>query len=56
MLFNSVDFAIFLPLVFHQFTGFYADYPLIYQNSFVVLASYVFLWLVGLEVFFLDSI
>jgi D-alanyl-lipoteichoic acid acyltransferase DltB (MBOAT superfamily) len=41
MLFNSIDFALFLPLVFVVY-WLLRRFPLVYQNTFVVLASYVF--------------
>ncbi|GHB37141.1 MBOAT family O-acyltransferase [Mongoliitalea lutea] len=41
MLFNSLDFAIFLPIVFLLY-WFLVSKKLVYQNGLVVLASYVF--------------
>ena len=41
MLFNSIDFALFLPLVFVLY-WFVANKRLSWQNTLVVLASYVF--------------
>ncbi len=41
MLFNSIDFAIFLPLVFLVY-WFVTNYNLRIQNLFIVFASYVF--------------
>ncbi|MEL6657861.1 MAG: MBOAT family O-acyltransferase [Bacteroidota bacterium] len=41
MLFNSIDFAIFLPVVFLLY-WFVANRSLAWQNALVVLASYVF--------------
>lgn len=41
MLFNSLDFAVFLPLVF-AFYWFVFKKNLKYQNAFIVVASYVF--------------
>lgn len=41
MLFNSIDFAIFLPLVF-AFYWFLSKYDIKYQNIFLVIASYIF--------------
>jgi len=45
MLFNSLDFAIFLPLVFVMY-WFVFNKKLHYQNALIVAASYVFygLW------------
>ncbi|WP_040251205.1 MBOAT family O-acyltransferase [Psychroserpens mesophilus] len=41
MLFNSIDFAVFLPIVFALY-WLLAKYPLRAQNSLLVIASYVF--------------
>lgn len=41
MLFNSIDFAVFLPIVFGLY-WFIADKTVQKQNLLVVLASYVF--------------
>ncbi len=41
MLFNSLDFFIFLPIVFFLYWGIFQK-NLKYQNAFIVLASYVF--------------
>ena len=41
MLFNSIDFAIFLPIVFILY-WFVAKNNLKFQNLLIVLASYVF--------------
>tara|TARA_B110000967_G_C18732182_1_gene483152 strand:- start:672 stop:929 length:258 start_codon:yes stop_codon:yes gene_type:complete len=41
MLFNSVDFAIFLPIVFILY-WFVAQKNLKFQNALIVIASYVF--------------
>lgn len=44
MLFNSIDFAIFLPIVFilYWFIGLVAEKNIKLQNLFILLASYVF--------------
>jgi len=41
VLFNSIDFAIFLPIVFLVY-WFLKSKPLSYQNFFIVIASYLF--------------
>lgn len=41
MLFNSLDFAVFLPLVFGMY-WLLNNHPLKFQNTFLVLSSYVF--------------
>ena len=41
MLFNSIDFAIFLPIVFLLY-WFFAQKNLKMQNALIVLASYIF--------------
>jgi len=41
MLFNSIDFAIFLPIVFLLY-WFVANFNLRFQNSLIVIASYIF--------------
>ena len=41
MLFNSLDFAVFLPIVF-VFYWFIANRNLRFQNALIVAASYVF--------------
>jgi D-alanyl-lipoteichoic acid acyltransferase DltB (MBOAT superfamily) len=41
MLFNSIDFAIFLPIVFFLY-WFVFKHNLLLQNCFIVVASYIF--------------
>ncbi|MDR1937782.1 MAG: MBOAT family protein, partial [Tannerellaceae bacterium] len=41
MLFNSIDFAVFLPIVF-VFYWFVTNKHLMLQNACIVLASYIF--------------
>ncbi|PZW39041.1 hypothetical protein LX95_02181 [Mesonia algae] len=49
MLFNSIDFAIFLPIVFAIYWG--LKKHLKAQNFFIAVASYVFM-VCGIGVFF----
>lgn len=46
MLFNSIEYVIFLPLFFIGYWFIFKRLKL--QNIFVVISSYIFLWLVGL--------
>ena len=52
MLFNSLDFAVFLPIVFALY-WFVTNHNLKLQNALIVAMSYelCILWVVGLEVF-----
>ena len=55
MLFNSIEFLIFLPLVF--FGYWFVFKSLRWQNLFVVAVSYLFYgWMVGLALFAADPV
>ena len=55
MLFNSLDFAIFLPIVFLLY-WFVAQKNLKLQNALIVVSKLCLLWLVGLEILIINHI
>lgn len=54
MIFNSIEFLVFLPIVFVLY-WFVFKKNLRLQNFFVVAASYFFLWMVGLAILVFNS-
>ena len=53
MLFNSIDFAIFLPIVFIIY-WFFTNKNLNLQNFIIVVSSYLFYGWWGLEILIID--
>ena len=54
MLFNSIEFLCFLPIVFLLYWCVFRRLQL--QNLFMVVVSYVFLWMVEQNIFAFNSI